>query len=148
MKTYTIKQVLEANGWRTDASIDGTYQTWTAPLGPPHFQVHARHPDLPDVIMADFMFTDLTDDVWHYRRDPSITLPLSEARRITENGLPYLTRQATLLFKSGSRGQPRPKDEQDFRRILPNLTQTEKEWLAQNISKATEEHPWLVRLTD
>ncbi|WP_135228319.1 nucleotidyltransferase domain-containing protein [Deinococcus fonticola] len=139
--------LLRAGGWRTDAPLDGTYQPWTAPLEPPHHQVHARHPDLPDVILADFMFTDLSGERWHYRRDPGITLPLSEARRHAENGLPYLAPQAALLFKSAtSGGQPRPKDEQDFRRSLPTLSTPEKEWLAQQVARTTAQHPWLAAL--
>lgn len=143
-----LMAVLHANGWRTDAAINGTYQEWTAPLHPPHHQVHARHPDLPDVIMADFMLTDLSHDQWHYRRDPSLTLPLSEARRHADNGLPYLAPHAALLFKSATGGgQPRRKDEQDFQRVWPTITPPEKEWLARRISKGNENHPWLESLS-
>lgn len=144
-----LKELLQANGWRTDAAINGTYQEWTAPLEPPRFQVHARHPDLTGVILADFMFTDLSGDRWHYRRDPSITLPLNEARQHTESGLPYLAPPAALLFKSAtSGGPPRPKDEQDFQRTLPTLTRPEKDWLARTLARTNGNHPWLAALRD
>lgn len=144
---HALQAVL--NDWDAKAAVNGAYAAWEAPLSPPHFQVHARHPDLPNVIMLDFMLSDLSGGLWHYRRDPSITLPLGEARRATPDGLPYLAPQAALLFKaSTSSGQIRPKDEQDFRRSLPTLGAKEREWLADALAKMNATHPWLASIRE
>lgn len=129
------------HGWRLDAAVDGAYQDWTQPLQAPHFQIHARSTSSP--LMLDFMLSDFEDGLWHFRRDPSLTLPLSEARRVTAQGLPYLAPQAALLFKAGREGQTRPKDETDFQRVLPSLTAGEKDWLAAALQKNSPQHHWL-----
>lgn len=129
---FGVRDALASQGWRLDACRDGTYRRWDTPIEPPSFQVHARHPDLPDVSMLDLMFTDLEGDLWHYRRDPRITLPLARARRIGAKGLPYLVPEAVLLFKSHTGGQPpRGKDQGDFGRVQPTLTAQARSWLAE-----------------
>lgn len=135
--------------WRTDACVDGTYQVWEGPLEPPYHQIHARHAQLPDVIMLDLMLTDLSGDLWHYRRDPSITLPLTQARLFSAEGLPYLAPEAALLFKSATAGgQPRAKDQADFGRVWPTLSPERCHWLREAIARNTPEHAWLARLAN
>ena len=127
--------------WRLDAAIDSMYAEWLAPLEPPHFQVHARHSGFP---MVDLMFSDLSGDLWRYRRNPRITLPLSEARMVTSEGIPYLAPHAALLYKAPRPGQQaRFKDQQDFERILPLLTATEREWLLASLEILDSRNPWL-----
>lgn len=134
-------------GWRLDAPSDGAYHAWTEPLPPPHHQVHARHPDLPAVLMLDLLFTDLSGGVWHYRRDPSMTLPLEQARRLGSDGLPYLAPEAVLLFKASTAGgNPRSKDEQDFRRVLPTLDANAQTWLRDALARSHPDHHWIGQL--
>lgn len=142
-----VRDVLTAQGWRLDVSGEEGYQPWMAPVDPPRHQVHARHPSLPDVLMLDLLLTDLEGGVWPYRRDPRVTLPLSEARRIGARGLPYLAPQAVLLFKAGHAGHgPRGKDARDFGRLLPTLTPGARAWLAEALRLTAPGHPWLERL--
>lgn len=131
-------------GWRLDASIHGTYRPYMAPLDPPHFQIHARHPDLSGVLMLDLMLSDLSGGLWHYRRDPRITLPLERARKVSPEGLPYLAPEAVLLFKAGSAARPpRGKDEQDYQRVQPTLTVEARAWLRGALTLTRPDHPWL-----
>lgn len=51
--------------------------------------------------------------------------------------------QAVLLFKAGRGGQSRPKDEADFRHVLPALTPAEREWLREALTDSFPQHPWL-----
>ncbi|THF85327.1 hypothetical protein E7T09_17765 [Deinococcus sp. KSM4-11] len=136
-------------GWRLDASVNGSYQTFTPPLELPAYQIHGRHPDLPDVLMLDVMLTDLSGGVWHYRRDPTITRPLQGARRVGDLGIPYLAPEIVLLFKAGSsNGQgPRGKDAHDFERALPTLDAPARTWLHGALHHTRPGHPWLERLT-
>ncbi|BDP42065.1 hypothetical protein DAETH_20340 [Deinococcus aetherius] len=142
-----VRDALLAGGWRLDACGPGGYRPWTAPLDPPHHQVHARHPELPDVLMLDLLLTGLGDGLWHYRRDPRVTLPLAEARQFGPENLPYLAPQAVLLFKGGHAGRdPRGKDARDFDRVLPTLTRAARDWLAGALNVTAPGHPWLGRL--
>lgn len=133
--------------WKLDAPQDGLYRPWTAPLQPPLHQIHARHPDLPDVLMLDLLLTDLGGGLWHYRRDPRVTLPLNEARLWSASGLPYLAPQAVLLFKAATGGrEPRGKDAQDFGRVRPTLTSEAADWLRAALALVHPGHVWQARL--
>ncbi|UBV43184.1 hypothetical protein LAJ19_02885 [Deinococcus taeanensis] len=130
--------------WRLDVPIDGTYHPFTQSIEPPHHQIHARNPDLPGVQLLDLLLTDLSRDTWHYRRDPRITLPLDRARRLSPEGLPYLTPEAVLLFKASTAGRdPRGKDEADFQRVRPTLNEDARAWLRDALTLARPDHPWL-----
>lgn len=134
-------------GWRLDASVKGAYQPFRPPLEPPSHQIHARHPDLPAVLMADLMLTDLSGGLWHYRRDPAITRPLAEARRVGPHGLPYLAPEIVLLFKAGSAGrEPRSKDQSDFERVLPMLDTAARAWLRGALERTRPGHGWVEAL--
>ncbi|WP_119674086.1 nucleotidyltransferase domain-containing protein [Deinococcus sp. RM] len=131
-------------GWRLDTPMDGTYQPYAAPLEAPHHQIHARHPTLHGVLMLDLLLTDLSQGTWHYRRDPRITLPLSRARKVSPEGLPYLAPEAVLLFKAGTAGRdPRGKDEADFQRVHPTLDAAARAWLREALTLTGPDHPWL-----
>ncbi|CAM3303654.1 Aminoglycoside-2''-adenylyltransferase [Deinococcus saxicola] len=132
--------------WKLDAPQDGTYQPWTAPLELSLHQIHARYPALPGVLMLDLLLTDLSGGLWHYRRDPRITLPLDEARLWSACGLPYLAPQAVLLFKVGVVGRDfRGKDRTDVERMRSVLTADAVAWLRAALEQMDPEHPWLAQ---
>ncbi|MFK7603549.1 nucleotidyltransferase domain-containing protein [Deinococcus sp. SM5_A1] len=140
-------QLLELfSDWKLDAPQGGMYQPWTAPLEPPLHQIHARHPALPDVLMLDLLLTDLSGGLWHYRRDPRVTLPLAEARLWSSAGWPYLAPQAALLFKAAADRKVRGKDARDFERVRPTLDGQALKWLRGALELLDPEHPWLERL--
>lgn len=133
--------------WKLDAPQGGMYQPWTAPLEPPLHQIHARHPALPDVLMLDLLLTDLSDGLWHYRRDPRVTLPLAEARLWSPAGWPYLAPQAALLFKAAAADRKvRGKDARDFERMRPKLDGQALKWLRGALELLEPGHEWLTRL--
>ncbi|MFC4454577.1 nucleotidyltransferase domain-containing protein [Deinococcus sonorensis] len=136
-----VQALLQAAGLHAQAVRDGGYSPWTGPLELPDHQVHVHRSGAP---MLDLMLTDLSGGQWHYRRDPTITLPLAQARRVTAGGLPYLAPEAALLFKSATSDQaPRPKDQADFERARPMLDAAQRQWLADRLSA---DHPWRARL--
>ncbi|CAM4168103.1 nucleotidyltransferase domain-containing protein [Deinococcus marmoris] len=133
--------------WKLDAPQGGMYQPWTAPLEPPLHQIHARHPALPDVLMLDLLLTDLSDGLWHYRRDPRVMLPLAEARLWSPAGWPYLAPQAVLLFKAAAADRKvRGKDARDFERMRPMLDGQALKWLRGALELLEPEHEWLTKL--
>ncbi|WP_221088033.1 nucleotidyltransferase domain-containing protein [Deinococcus aquaedulcis] len=134
-------------GWRLDVPVAGAYQPYTGPLEAPLHQLHARHPALRGVQMLDVLLSDLSGDLWRYRRAPHLTLPLSRARRLSPEGLPYLAPEAVLLFKAGAADRDsRGKDEANFRRVAPTLAEEGRAWLRWALGETQPGHRWLGEL--
>ncbi len=136
-----VGQALTDAGYRVSGVREGAYVLWSEPLEPPYFQLHAHREGHE---MLDLMLTDLSGDLWHYRRDVSVTLPLERARLVSTLGLPYLAPEAALLFKaSPSNGNVRPKDQRDFETVSPALDASARDWLAEHVG---EGHVWQAAL--
>ena len=90
----------------------------------------------------DVLLERVDGSTWTYKRDPRIRRPLDEAlwRR---DGLVYLRPEVQLLLKAV---HTREKDNRDLASCLPVMDQTSKQWLAETLSRAHPEHPWLRRL--
>jgi hypothetical protein len=83
-------------------------------------------------------------DTWICRRDEArIRRPYPEIIRRTDDGIPYLAIEATLLFKAK---HARAKDEADFEGALPLLSQAERGWLDAALGLVHPDHPWRARL--
>ena len=76
------------------------------------------------------------DECWISRREPSWRVPWSTAVLSTHSGVPYLSPDLQLAFKSKN---PRPKDDADAREVVPELTAAMREVLRQRLPG---EHPW------
>jgi hypothetical protein len=94
--------------------------------------------------LLDLMLTPVSDDVWFYKRDRRVTLPIDAAIRLGPDGIPYQRPEITLLFKARRRWA---KDEADFAAVVPLLTPSARAWLRDAI-ELTEpaNHPWPDRL--
>ncbi len=135
----SVRDLLLAAGYSVHAVREGMYTDWTSPVELPDHQVHAFSPAGE---MLDLMLTDLSGGLWHYRRDPAVTLPLTCARQLSPTGLPYLAPEAALLFKANP-SQVRPKDQQDFEGVLPALNAAARAWLSARVG---EGHAWQASL--
>lgn len=91
----------------------------------------------------ELLLNEAEADSWVYRRDPRIAFPLSEAGGMTAAGLPALAPEVVLLYKAR---KPRPKDEADFRAVLPHLGEPRRRRLAAAVALAEPGHPWLASL--
>jgi hypothetical protein len=85
------------------------------------------------------MFARIEDGLWHYRRQPEITRPLSTLIRVTDDGIPYLAPEVQLLYKSRT---PREKDDADFERVLPRLDTEQRAWMRDALARTTDPHGW------
>ncbi len=106
-----------------------------------------RTPDSPWAFQ--FMVDAVDGDDWVFRRDPRVRRPVSSlAGAASRPGLPVLTPEVQLLYKSGVAGGsgPRPKDEADLDAALPVLSDSERGWLADAIGLCSPDHGWLRRL--
>jgi hypothetical protein len=70
-------------------------------------------------------------------------MPYEELIRFTAGGIPYARPEVTLLFKAK---HTRPKDEADFKAVLPRLGEAERRWLADALALVHPGHHWLAEL--
>lgn len=77
---------------------------------------------------------------WLYRRDTRIKRELSKAFLTTNNGIPVLSPEIALLYKSKN---PRPKDEMDFRNMYEYMSMQQKLWLQDSLKLIYSKHPWI-----
>lgn len=94
--------------------------------------------------LMDLMLTPVEDETWFYKRDRRVTLPMSEAIVVGEDGIPRQRPEIGLLFKARRRFE---RDEADFAAVLPRLSDARRAWLRDAI-ELTEPpgNPWLRRL--
>jgi hypothetical protein len=80
---------------------------------------------------------------WVCRRDETIRMGYDELIRRTDDGIPYLRPDVTLLFKAK---HARSKDEGDFAAALPRLDGEERRWLRDALELVHPGHRWLGEL--
>ena len=139
-----LRDHLLARGWRLDLVEKGKYVPWATAVDLPLMQVHARR----GTTFLDLLFAEVEGDLWRFRREPSITMPLVKAASRTASGVPYLAPEIVLLFKSSHHGgDSRGKDAQDFDRVLPHLDTEARRWLRDALEVYRPGHVWQDRLT-
>jgi hypothetical protein len=106
---------------------EDVWQLWGADIGAGRWRV-------------DMMVDRGSPDVWVYKRDPSFTLPRTEAIRETAGGIRYLAPHIVLLFKAK---HAREKDYWDFRNAVPRLESSEKSSLRRWLEVLHPGHAWI-----
>lgn len=127
-------------GWDLQLALSGTFRHWDDgyELTPDEDNVWAR-PTPESAWAVQFMFNPGGGSTWVYHRVPTITRPLDEVILRTGDGIPFLAPEVQLLYKAGSRGGVRPKDQADFDTVLPHLDATRRRWLRNALPS---EHAW------
>jgi len=90
----------------------------------------------------DVQINERSGDDWIFSREPRVTMPLHQAVRQSEWGLPTLVPEVLLFYKAS---ELRRRDKLDFLALLPHLTQEQRDWLRSAISLLG--HPWLAQLS-
>lgn len=119
---------------RPDAQADDV-------LPPGTNQIWAR-PDAASPWECDLMLSRSSAEIWVYKRDPSIIMPMRQALW-ERDGVRYLRPELQLLHKAKA---VRPKDQADFDAAIPLLDGDRRAWLRDTIARARPDHPWLGRL--
>ena len=88
------------------------------------------------------MLSRSSAEIWVYKRDPSITMPMRQALW-ERDGVRYLCPELQLLHKAKA---VRPKDQADFDAAIPLLDGDRRAWLRDAIARVRPDHPWLGRL--
>lgn len=78
-------------------------------------------------------------DTWVYKRDESVTMPMSAALW-ERDGIRYLQPQIQLLYKAKGL---RPQDQADFETAAPLLSSEQRDWLREMLQRTLPDHPWL-----
>jgi hypothetical protein len=117
--------------------------TW---LEAPRFMLQlqrATHTQIPEAGMPptfEFLLNEVVGDQWTFSRNPQIQFPLTAVYARSPWGIPATRPEILLLHKAVY--HPRPKDDHDFRRILPHLGQDQRQWLRKAIMHMHTAHPW------
>ena len=119
---------------------DDTTEPWTGRRLDPPAHVHvpqrgetsAKH----SAFEFEFILVETSGQDWVLNREPYTGQ--------TAWGLPAEAPEVVLLNKAD--GVVRPHDEQDFRALLPTLTDVQRAWLWDAIRRVHPGHPWLTRL--
>lgn len=92
-------------------------------------------------------------DAWVLNRERSIVVPLARAIRRCAWGLATVVPEVVLFYKAGGdltaaeieshSGRIRPRDEQDFRALLPILAAEQRHWLRESLASVWPGHQWL-----
>jgi len=89
------------------------------------------------------MVVEIDEREWVFRRDARIRGP-RDAMILSIDGLPILAPEIQLLYKS--KLPNRPKDERDFRHVLPHLSTGKRQWLRSCLILLYGDHPWMPML--
>jgi len=124
--------------WDLQLVVDGVFEAWVESLGSSH-QIWVR-PDSESDWAFEVMFEHLDDEVWRFRRNPDITVPISQYL-VDCGGTPTVDLAVTLLWKAVR------ADDQDHRDLLDAihlLDDARREWLHDAIrSTHGSDHRWL-----
>ncbi|MEZ4737186.1 MAG: GrpB family protein [Caldilineaceae bacterium] len=140
-----LQQYLTERGWRFATYWEGKVGPWPLHmrLELPRHQVHAHR----DGALLDVLFTDITDGVWRYRRNPSIIQTVERMALETATGTRFLAPELVLLFKSKTTGnKARPQDQADFLKVYPHLDPARRAWLRWVLLVTNPHHAWLALL--
>ena len=89
---------------------------------------------------------------WVLNSEPRVAMPLGDCIRQSAWGLPMVALEVILFYKAtlyvGTKNHLRPTDEADFAALLPLLTEEQRQWLREAVSRVyVGEHPWVGQLS-
>ena len=139
-----LQQYLTERGWKLITPFEKRLEPWLLhmSLELPRHQVHAfRENQFIDLLLSDM------EDVWRYRREPSILRSREKMSLVSKSGIRYLAPELVLLFKSkNTSNRERSKDQPDFEKTLPHLEPERRAWLYWALMATDPEHAWIKRL--
>lgn len=91
----------------------------------------------------EFFLSDTDGEIWFLRDEPRIRRPIDDTILRFGDGIPLVAPEVQLLHKAW---KPRPKDEHDFERVLPQLDDSQRAWLRTALELGYSGHPWIAPL--
>jgi hypothetical protein len=104
-----------------------------------------------DGFWLDVPFGERSGQDWVLNSEPRVALPLAACIRQCGWSLPTVAPEVILFYKAtlyvGTKNHLRPTDEADFAALLPLLSEEQRAWLWQAVSRVyVGEHPWVGRM--
>jgi aminoglycoside-2''-adenylyltransferase len=132
-------------GWDLRIADLGSLTEWGrgVPLPSDKHGIWGREPGLRDAWQLEITLERSERERWIYRRDERVGLSLADLGMRDALGIPYLTPEVVLLYKSKS---PRPRDDADLHHVLAHMRVAQRRWLADAIATIDPEHRWLEEL--
>ncbi|SDP28271.1 hypothetical protein SAMN04487897_1645 [Paenibacillus sp. yr247] len=130
------------NDWNFNKVQNGIITPWKRNeiLVPPIHETYAEK----GFEKIEILLNESNAEYWIYRRDTRIQREFNKTILTTNSGIPFLSPEITLLYKSKN---PRPKDEIDFRNIYEYMSIEQKQWLQYSLKLIYTEHPWIELLS-
>ena len=94
----------------------------------------------------EFLLNEVDGSQWKFYRNPEIQFPIAAITDRSPWGMPVTRPELLLLHKAVY--QPRPKDDLDFQRMLPHLSNDKRLWLREAILSMHRDHPWITYLAE
>ena len=118
--------------WKFQKVYNGEFFTWEKEfLELPIHQLNAINP--ANGAQLEILLNEASNKEWRFRRDLSITLPLSYTWSVSDSGIPYLNPVIVLLYKAKT---TRAKDHQDFLAVKDTLDAEQKKMASKCDPKA------------
>lgn len=127
--------------WQADDGTLRPFRTQADPLSDTCENLWLR-PSGADPWEYDVILMDTTPEIWTYKRDARISLPLDQILWVRQD-IAYLRPEVQLLHKAPGLRQ---QDQDDFEACLPLLEPAPRAWLRAALGMAHPDHPWLARL--
>lgn len=129
------------SSWSLRKVVSGAFEPWQPDevLQWPIHEVHAMR----NTEHLEFLFNERNDDLWVFRRNPSISMRLERVSRRSAEGISYLCPEIVLLYKAKT---PRKQDTEDFHRVCPTLDARATQWLVAALDTCHPGHEWLSTL--
>ena len=132
------------DGWLLKKAVGGELVDWNREefLELPVFEIHCSG-DTGELRFLEVLLNETGGKEWIFRRNKSVTKPLSKLHLTSNSGIKFLCPEVVLLYKSKN---PRFKDEQDFQTVVKYLDGESKLWLGNALSICYSDHHWLQSL--
>jgi Aminoglycoside-2''-adenylyltransferase len=138
-----VRDYMLRRGWRLEKAAEGELSPWRdGEALPPTIHTVWCHSDAHDPGFVELLFDEIDDELFRFRRDPSITLARGRMSFKSPSGLPVLAPEIVLLYKA-SRTQEYAAD---FRSAAISLDDEGRAWLRAALEKVYARHPWLEEL--
>jgi aminoglycoside-2''-adenylyltransferase len=140
-----LQDYLCDRGWSFEHVRDGRFNPWLKGefLVLPIHEIWGRSRE--PLQRLEVLLNERDTDVFIFRRDPRIMIPLERVFLRSKSGIPILAPEIVLLYKS--KRATEHKEQLDFSSILSALHVERRKWLIESLSLMDPEHEWLPALS-
>lgn len=138
-----VREYLKTRGWSFEKAHDGRLTPWEdgEVLSLPFHAVWCRN-DAHEPDFVELMLDEIDEEVFKFRRDPTLTMPRGRVSFTTPSGVPVLAPELVLLYKSNAAEEYAD----DFRNASVALGSDARAWLKDALARVYGRHAWAEEL--